>query len=63
MRIISSIGMSIGRDHGSPVSLAYDDEFAFEGTISRLDIQLVAQGSAPAHEESETAAREGMARQ
>jgi arylsulfatase len=63
MRIISSIGMSIGRDHGSPVSLAYDDEFAFEGRISRLDIQLVAQGPAPAHEERETAAREGMARQ
>jgi hypothetical protein len=63
MRIISSIGLSIGRDHGSPVSLAYRDEFAFEGHLSRLDIQLVAQGVAHSSEQDETAAREGMARQ
>jgi arylsulfatase len=63
MRIISSIGLSIGRDHGSPVSLAYRDEFAFEGHLSRLDIQLVAQGVAHSSEQGETAAREGMARQ
>jgi arylsulfatase len=60
MRIISSTGMSIGSDHGSPVSTYYDDEFPFEGVIKRVDIQLVSQSGS---EEQETAAREGMARQ
>lgn len=60
MRIISSTGMSIGLDHGSPVSNLYDDEFPFQGTIERVDIQLV---SSHAAEEQATAAREGMARQ
>jgi arylsulfatase A-like enzyme len=60
MRIFSTIAMGIGRDHGSPVSKRYVDDFAFEGTIERVDIQLVSHDSA---EEKETAAREGMARQ
>ena len=60
MRIISSIGMSIGSDHGSPVSKHYHDEFAFEGKLRRVDIQLIAQNPSG---ENETAAREGMARQ
>ncbi len=60
MRIISSTGMSVGVDHGSPVSTYYDGEFPFTGTIERVDIQLV---SAERGEESASAAREGMARQ
>jgi arylsulfatase len=60
MRMFSSIAMSIGRDHGSPVSRRYVDDYVFEGRIDRVDIQLVSQSSA---EEKETAAREGMARQ
>ncbi len=60
MRIISSIGMSIGMDHGSPVSTHYADGFAFEGTLHQVDIQLISQN---ATEEKETSAREGMARQ
>ncbi len=60
MRIISSIGMSIGSDHGSPVSKHYRDDFAFRGTLRRVDIQLIAQSSKT---DNETAAREGMARQ
>ena len=60
MRIFSTISMGIGRDHGSPVSTRYVDDFAFEGRIERLDIQLVSHDSA---EEKETAEREGMARQ
>jgi len=60
MRIISSIGMSIGSDHGSPVSKQYRDEFPFSGKLRQVDIQLVAQSSSS---ENETAAREGMARQ
>ena len=41
MRMFSTIAMSIGRDHGSPVSRRYVDDFAFEGRIERVDIQLV----------------------
>jgi arylsulfatase A-like enzyme len=60
MRMFSTIAMSIGHDHGSPVSKYYVDEFPFEGRLERVDIQLISPGSA---DEKETAAREGMARQ
>jgi len=60
MRIISSSGMSIGRDHASPVSTFYEDEFPFEGRLERVDFQLITQDQ---REEQATAAREGMARQ
>jgi arylsulfatase A-like enzyme len=60
MRMFSTIAMSIGRDHGSPVSRHYVDDFVFDGSIDRVDIQLVSQGDA---DENATAAREGMARQ
>jgi len=59
MRIISSTGMSIGLDHGSPVSQRYVDEFPFEGVLRRVDIQLVAVSP----DDQQSAAREGMARQ
>lgn len=60
MRIISSSGMSIGRDHASPVSTLYEDDFPFEGRLERVDVQLITQDQ---REEQATAAREGMARQ
>ncbi len=41
MRIISSMGPSVGSDHGSPVSTRYSDPFPFAGTLDRVDIQLV----------------------
>ena len=41
MRVISSVGSSIGYDHGSAVSEAYVAPFAFEGRLDRLDVQLV----------------------
>jgi arylsulfatase len=41
MRIISSIGPSVGFDHGSPVSERYVDAFPFGGRIERVDIALV----------------------
>lgn len=63
MRIISSTGMSIGHDHGSPVSELYDGEYAFAGRIERVDIQLVAATPSEAGERDATSAREGMARQ
>jgi arylsulfatase len=40
MRIMSSIGASIGHDHGSPVSLRYPDSFPFAGRLHQLVIQL-----------------------
>ena len=60
MRIFSTIAMGIGRDHGSPVSKRYVDDFAFDGRIERVDIQLISPESA---EDNAAAAREGMARQ
>jgi len=58
--MISSVGPSIGYDHGSRVSNEYGGPFPFEGRLERVDIQLVSQDGA---EEQITAAREGMARQ
>ena len=41
MRVISSVGASVGLDHGAAVSDRYESPFAFEGTLERLDVQLV----------------------
>jgi len=60
MRIISSIGMTIGKDLGSPVSDLYQSPFAFTGTLHHLDVQLI---SANDQQDQEASAREGMARQ
>jgi len=40
MRIISSVGASVGRDHGSAVSSRYSAPFAFTGTLHEVVIQL-----------------------
>jgi hypothetical protein len=40
MRIMSSVGASIGHDHGSPVSQRYRGPFPFTGTLHELVIQL-----------------------
>ncbi len=63
MRMISSTGMSLGRDHGSPVSDNYDGEFAFEGTLDRLEIAIISVNRTDARSEAETDARVTMARQ
>lgn len=60
MHIISSVGPSIGFDHGSAVSPRYVGPFPFEGRIERLDIQLISPGGDDA---AAAAAREAMARQ
>ena len=39
MRMISSVGPSVGYDHGSPVSLRYEAPFAFQGTLHEVVIQ------------------------
>ncbi|MCU1372239.1 MAG: arylsulfatase family protein [Ilumatobacteraceae bacterium] len=40
MFMMSSIGPSVGLDHGSAVSSAYTAPFRFEGRLERVDIQL-----------------------
>jgi arylsulfatase len=60
MFIMSSIGPSIGFDHGSPVSDRYDGPFPFEGDLHRVDVQLVSPSSSAA---TEAAGREAMAKQ
>ncbi|OWY59698.1 hypothetical protein B7486_73185 [cyanobacterium TDX16] len=41
MQVVSSVGSSVGRDHGSPVSDRYDSPHAFEGVLHEVQIQLV----------------------
>jgi arylsulfatase len=48
MRMISSVGASVGFDHGSPVSERYDGEYPFEGELIQVDIELLAARPAEA---------------
>lgn len=41
MVMISSTGVSIGHDHGSPVSTRYQPPYAFTGTLFEIVIQLL----------------------
>lgn len=59
MRIMSSIGHSVGFDHGSPVSPRYSTPNAFEGTIHEIEIQT----GKLTRFDAEVAAAEAMARQ
>jgi arylsulfatase A-like enzyme len=63
MTMISSVGPSIGYDHGSPVSERYRGHFPFEGRLDRLDVTLVRPASAHADSEAEAAERAAMSRQ
>ena len=40
MRMVSSVGSSIGEDHGSAVSARYEAPFAYTGTLHEVAIQL-----------------------
>jgi arylsulfatase len=60
MRMISSVGASIGYDHGSAVSSRYIAPFPFEGTLHVVEIQLVSRDDAAA---TEALARQEMSRQ
>lgn len=40
MGVISSVGSSIGYDHGSAVSTQYQSPFAFAGTLQQIEIEL-----------------------
>jgi hypothetical protein len=41
MRMISSVGASVGYDHGSAVSTRYRAPFAFEGELHDVVIELL----------------------
>jgi arylsulfatase len=58
MRIMSSIGHSVGNDHGSPVSPRYTDSNPFTGKLHELVIQLQA-GRDKASDVAEMAAEMG----
>lgn len=61
MSIMSSIGPSVGYDHGSPVSDRYAAPFPFEGHLVRVDVQLLS--NRPDADGDAAAERSGMARQ
>jgi arylsulfatase len=63
MRIISSLGASVGSDHGSPVSDRYSGAFGFEGTLHQVDIQLVSERASEAATNAAAAERAAMTRQ
>lgn len=60
MRMISSVGTSIGLDHGSAVSPRYRSPYPFTGALHELVVQLLHR---PAADAAEAAARTEMARQ
>jgi arylsulfatase len=60
MTMISSVGPSIGYDHGSPVSERYRGPFPFEGRLRRLDVAVL---GAPGRESAEAEERAAMSRQ
>lgn len=53
MMMISSVGASVGYNHGSAVSTRYQAPFSFEGTLHSLEIQLL---------DDDPAARQAQAR-
>lgn len=48
MRMISSVGASVGYDQGSPVSLRYEPPFAFQGQLHEVEIQLLSRADVEA---------------
>ena len=50
MRMISSVGSSIGYDHGSAVSPQYESPFPFSGELHQVEIQLAAKRASDADE-------------
>ncbi len=63
MLIISSIGSSVGYDDGSPVSRRYASPYAFEGTLTRVDIQIVSRAGKDGDQVAAANARQWMSRQ
>ncbi len=50
MRMISSVGASIGYDHGSAVSSHYESPFPFSGELYEIEIQLAERRTPDAEE-------------
>ncbi len=63
MRMISSVGASVGRDRGSPVSERYRGEHPFQGALERVDLELLSPKRAEAAEVAAADERATMARQ
>ncbi|MGH9078753.1 MAG: sulfatase-like hydrolase/transferase, partial [Acidimicrobiales bacterium] len=63
MTMISSVGPSVGYDHGSPVSERYRGHYPFEGQLTRLDVSLVRGGRAEDTAGDGAEERAAMARQ
>lgn len=63
MRVISSMGASVGYDHGLPVSRRYHDAFPFKGTLRRVDIELKRSNGSEAAQSAEVQQRSDMTRQ
>ena len=64
MGMMSSIGPSVGFDHGSAVSPRYESPFPFEGDLRRLDVQLLRKpGGGEPEGVAEAEQRAAMARQ
>ena len=62
MRMMSSVGPSVGYDHGSAVSARYDAPFPFSGKLHEIVIQLVPTPSVDAEAAATRSAAE-MSRQ
>jgi arylsulfatase len=60
MSMMSSVGPSVGEDHGSAVSQRYEAPFAFTGTLHEIEIQLLSREDAEARD---AVARAEMSRQ
>ena len=60
MSMMSSVGPSIGEDHGSAVSQRYEAPFPFTGTLHEIEIQLLSREDAEARD---AIARAEMSRQ
>jgi arylsulfatase len=60
MSMMSSVGPSIGEDHGSAVSQRYTAPFPFAGTLHEIEIQLLSREDAEARD---AIARAEMSRQ
>ena len=60
MSMMSSVGPSIGEDHGSAVSARYGAPFPFSGTLHEVEIQLLSREDAEARD---AIARAEMSRQ
>ena len=60
MRMVSSVGSSVGYDHGSPVSERYDAPYAFTGDLHEVVIRVPERRS---DAEKKAAAESEMSRQ